>query len=78
MNERQSLLDRLTGPPAPDDDPRAAQFVRGLALGALVGAAIAGTALIQRRRAASEQASGGESAGEAPPASDATSVTGGR
>jgi hypothetical protein len=51
MSDRASLLDRLTGgPPAPGDDPRAAQFVRGLAIGALVGAAIAGSTLWQRRR----------------------------
>jgi hypothetical protein len=37
-----------------DDDrelsPAVATFVRGLSLGALVGAAIAGSALLQRRR----------------------------
>ena len=35
---------------AADDDPRAATFVRGLVLGALVGAAIAGSTIWQRRR----------------------------
>jgi len=51
MSERESLLDRLTGgASAPADDPRAAQFVRGLALGALVGAAIAGSTIWQRRQ----------------------------
>lgn len=46
-----SLLDRLTGgATAPGEDPRVAQFVRGLALGALVGAAIAGSTIWQRRQ----------------------------
>jgi hypothetical protein len=35
------------------DDPRPATFVRGLALGALVGAAIAGSTIWQRRHARS-------------------------
>jgi len=35
---------------ATDDDIRATTFVRGLALGALVGAAIAGSTIWQRRR----------------------------
>jgi hypothetical protein len=44
-------LDRLTraADSAIGDDPRAATFVRGLALGALVGAAIAGSTIWQRR-----------------------------
>jgi len=51
VSDRDSLLDRLTGgASAPGDDPRVAQFVRGLALGALVGAAIAGSTIWQRRR----------------------------
>jgi hypothetical protein len=32
------------------DGPTVASFLRGLAVGALVGAAIAGSALLQRRR----------------------------
>ena len=56
MSERDSLLDRLTGgATGASEDPRAAQFVRGLAIGALVGAAIAGTALVQRRRATADR-----------------------
>jgi hypothetical protein len=56
MSDRESLLDRLTGgATSASEDPRAVQFVRGLALGAFVGAAIAGTALVQRRRAAAER-----------------------
>jgi hypothetical protein len=35
---------------ATDDDVRATTFVRGLALGALVGAAVAGSTIWQRRR----------------------------
>jgi len=49
--DRATLIDRLTGgATASSDDPRAAQFVRGLALGALVGAAIAGSTIWQRRQ----------------------------
>jgi len=52
-----SLLDRLTGgATAAGDDPRVTQFVRGVALGALVGAAIAGSTIWQRRRARPEPA----------------------
>jgi hypothetical protein len=40
---------------AAGDDPRAATFVRGLVLGALVRAAIAGSTIWQRRRAAAER-----------------------
>jgi hypothetical protein len=40
------------GGTAPADDERASTFARGLALGALVGAAIAGSAIWQRRHAA--------------------------
>jgi hypothetical protein len=55
MSDRDSLLDRLTGgATGPGDDPRGAQFVRGLALGALVGAAIAGSTFLQRRHARRE------------------------
>jgi hypothetical protein len=39
------------GGSAPADDERASTFARGLALGALVGAAIAGSAIWQRRHA---------------------------
>jgi len=52
---------------ASDDDVRATTFVRGLALGALVGAAIAGSTIWQRRQSRREL-----------PAPDATSVTAGR
>jgi hypothetical protein len=71
VSDRESLVDRLTGGiGGQDDDPRAAQFVRGLALGALVGAAIAGSTLWQRRRAAAAHAPA-EPGRPAAPASDA-------
>jgi hypothetical protein len=51
VSDRGSILDRLPGgETGPDEDPRVAQFVRGLAIGALVGAAIAGSMFLQRRR----------------------------
>ena len=40
---------RAVGSRTADDDERASTFARGLALGALVGAAIAGSAIWQRR-----------------------------
>jgi hypothetical protein len=36
--------------PSPDGDPTSSRFVRGLAIGALVGAAIAGSTIWQRHR----------------------------
>lgn len=52
MNRGWDPLDRLLRvvEGASDDDVRATTFVRGLALGALVGAAIAGSTIWQRRR----------------------------
>ena len=44
-------LVRAVGGNLPEDDERASTFARGLALGALVGAAIAGSAIWQRRQA---------------------------
>jgi hypothetical protein len=44
------------------DPPTVASFLRGLAVGALVGAAIAGSALLQRRR----QHAGGDRAPNSP------------
>jgi hypothetical protein len=50
---------RIPGTPdrsEPDDDtPRMAVFLRGLTIGALVGAAIAGSALWERARRRGEQ-----------------------
>ena len=53
---------------AAGDDPRPATFVRGLAIGALVGAAIAGSTIWQRRHARSAEA--GASAPDSPAASE--------
>ena len=53
MSDRGDLMERLAHiveqRPAGDDDVRASAFARGLALGALVGAAIAGSTIWQRR-----------------------------
>jgi hypothetical protein len=49
MNELREAL-RRAGPPEPDLPPAVGTFLRGLSIGALVGAAIAGSVLIQRRR----------------------------
>ena len=60
MSERDgiSLLERLTGgATAVGDNPRLAQFVRGVALGAFVGAAIAGSTLWGRRRGGARRSS---------------------
>jgi hypothetical protein len=62
----RSPLERLVPDLAAPDDvsPTVSTFLRGLAIGALVGAAIAGSALLQRRRARGEAATS--------PASDET------
>jgi hypothetical protein len=53
MSNGGDLMERLAHiveqRPAGDDDVRASTFARGLALGALVGAAIAGSTIWQRR-----------------------------
>jgi hypothetical protein len=46
----EALVRAVAGRPD-DDDQRASTFARGLALGALVGAAIAGSTIWQRRHA---------------------------
>ena len=60
MSDDRGLLDRLVESVAPgagaDVDPRAATFTRGLVVGALVGAAIAGSTIWQRRQAKREVA----------------------
>ena len=56
MSDRSALpapidaLVRAVGGASPEADERASTFARGLALGALVGAAIAGSAIWQRRQ----------------------------
>jgi hypothetical protein len=54
----RSTLERLIPELAPPDDasPLVSTFLRGLAIGALVGAALAGSAILQRRRSRDEQA----------------------
>jgi hypothetical protein len=54
VSDTDPLLRRLTkaAEAVTGDDQRAATFARGLVLGALVGAAIAGSTLWQRRRQA--------------------------
>lgn len=55
----RSTLERLVPELVPPDDasPVVSTFLRGLAIGALVGAAIAGSALLQRRRSRDHDAS---------------------
>ena len=57
MSERLPDAIRRLVPDVSDasDGPTVASFLRGLAVGALVGAAIAGSALLQRRRASHER-----------------------
>lgn len=47
----EALVRAIAGGHEDDDDQRATTFARGLALGALVGAAIAGSTIWSRRRA---------------------------
>ena len=54
----EALVRAIAGGAHDDDDQRATTFARGLALGALVGAAIAGSTLWQRRRGRAAIASG--------------------
>jgi hypothetical protein len=53
VSDADPLLERLSraADVARGDDERAATFARGLVLGALVGAAIAGSTIWQRRQA---------------------------
>ena len=69
MSPIDNPLTRLIGAAeeAGDDDVRATTFVRGLALGALVGAAIAGSTIWQRRHALSMKARGDTEAGAPDP-----------
>lgn len=67
----RSALERLVPELAPPDDasPLVSTFLRGLAIGALVGAAVAGSAILQRRRSHDE-----EPAAELPAAEEPGSV----
>jgi hypothetical protein len=68
----ESLIRTLVGGSGEEDrDQRASTFARGLALGALVGAAIAGSTIWQRRVNRREELPGGElSAGEPAPVAE--------
>jgi hypothetical protein len=62
----EGLIRAVAGGSGEDRDERASTFARGLALGALVGAAIAGSTIWQRRHArltAGEAAPGDVAAG---------------
>jgi hypothetical protein len=54
----RSAIERLLPELAPPDDasPVVSTFLRGLAIGALAGAAVVGSALLQRRRAREDAA----------------------
>jgi hypothetical protein len=69
MSERLPAAIRRLVPDVTDasDGPTVASFLRGLAMGALVGAAIAGSALLQRRRASHEREAGLAAERIAPP-----------
>lgn len=56
MSDNDSLIARLgqAAEAVTGDDQRATTFARGLILGALVGAAIAGSTIWQRRRQAGQ------------------------
>jgi hypothetical protein len=49
--EEPGLIERILDLPADEDGQKAVTFARGLVLGALVGAAIAGSTIWQRRQA---------------------------
>ena len=72
MNDLRGVLRGLT-PDGDERTPLASSFLRGLTLGALAGAVIAGSAVLQRRqRGEAEGSSGaGAPAGDAPHAGDA-------
>jgi hypothetical protein len=52
----EAIVRAIAGGAHDEDDQRATTFARGLALGALVGAAIAGSTIWQRRQARLAQA----------------------
>jgi hypothetical protein len=58
----EALVRAIAGGARDDDDQRATTFARGLALGALVGAAIAGSTLWQRRHARQDRGTAAEPA----------------
>jgi hypothetical protein len=67
-NDRRSALERLIPelPRADEAAPTVGTFLRGVAIGALVGAAIAGSAMLGRRRGMSEAEGAETSEGSQP------------
>jgi hypothetical protein len=66
VSDAEKLVERLSrAAEAAGDDQRAATFARGLVLGALVGAAIAGSTIWQRRHGR-QNAPGGTGATPSP------------
>lgn len=65
----EGMIRAVAGGTGEDRDERASTFARGLALGALVGAAIAGSTIWGRRHARTSGA--GTEAGQEPAAADA-------
>jgi hypothetical protein len=63
----KTLRDALGSEDDRDLPPAVGTFLRGLSLGALVGAAIAGSALLQRRRHRDDAATAVEPAADATP-----------
>jgi hypothetical protein len=59
------LLERILELPADEEGQKAATFARGLVLGALVGAAIAGSTIWQRRHSRTTAATAGRPDSEA-------------
>ena len=68
------IVRAVTGGDRDDGDERASTFARGLALGALVGAAIAGSTIWQRRQARSGHPSATNAPSRDTAASDAPSL----
>ena len=68
MSRGNDPLERLVSivENASGDDVRATNFVRGLVLGALVGAAVAGSTIWQRRHARSTKPLTGQGEGRLP------------
>lgn len=67
--EEFGIIERILEVPADDEGQKAATFARGLVLGALVGAAIAGSTLWQRRQA-NRRTPEGESGNRGPSAAE--------
>lgn len=66
---RPAPVERADDGPAGDADPRVAAFLRGVTIGALVGAAIAGSALWERALRRRERSARGPGEDEDTPPS---------